>query len=435
MKVKSVTIRNIGKIAETKIDFNQPLLIFYGEIQQGKTTILNAIRFVFGGSFPADIIRHGAEEGSVVLEFDTGSITREVYRARDGSTKARPIVFIRDGRPVQKPVQEIEKFLNPFLLDQDFLRNKTELERKRFFVELFGVNTADFDAEIEKSEQEARALRAKLTGYGEINLTPVEPVDVAALEAQLKKINDEHETAVEAVRKRNESAQEHNRMVPQAEESLQAWIRETVRIEGEIQRLKAELVEANRQASEISAWIKANPAKPLELEPAAPNTQALKEQISNAKATNVRHEQYLADKKRAEQKQADQRQLAFLETTIRLLREKKIAKLAELSQSSGIPGLTFDESGDFCYHGTAAGMLSTSQIMQLSSELSAKYPAGFGLDLIDRGESLGKSIFDFVKRAQAEEKTILATVVGEKPAEIPEHVGVFVVENGAVKQS
>lgn len=82
---------------------------------------------------------------------------------------------------------------------------------------------------------------------------------------------------------------------------------------------------------------------------------------------------------------------------------------------------------------TEAGMLSTSQMMKLSSQLSALYPEGFGLDLIDRAESLGKSIFAFVDRAKAENKTILAAVVGEKPAEVPEEVGVFVVEGGVIK--
>lgn len=77
-------------------------------------------------------------------------------------------------------------------------------------------------------------------------------------------------------------------------------------------------------------------------------------------------------------------------------------------------------------------MLSGSQIMKLSSELSALYPEGLGIDLIDRGESLGKSIFLFVDRAEKEEKTILATIVGERPADVPENIGVFVVEKGAV---
>ena len=92
----------------------------------------------------------------------------------------------------------------------------------------------------------------------------------------------------------------------------------------------------------------------------------------------------------------------------------------------------FDETGDFTYDGTQAGMLSTSQLMQLSSELSALYPEGLGVELLDGAESLGKSVFEFVNRAKAENKTILATIVGERPAKVPENIGVFVVEEGKV---
>jgi hypothetical protein len=60
------------------------------------------------------------------------------------------------------------------------------------------------------------------------------------------------------------------------------------------------------------------------------------------------------------------------------------------------------------------------------------YPPGLGISLIDRGESLGKSIFGLIHRARTEDKTILTTVVGERPAVVPEHVGVFVVEGGKI---
>ena len=51
--------------------------------------------------------------------------------------------------------------------------------------------------------------------------------------------------------------------------------------------------------------------------------------------------------------------------------------------------------------------------MRLSQLLSRLYPDGFGLDLIDRAESLGKSIFEFVKKATDENKTILAAIVAD----------------------
>jgi hypothetical protein len=57
------------------------------------------------------------------------------------------------------------------------------------------------------------------------------------------------------------------------------------------------------------------------------------------------------------------------------------------------------------------------------------------LELIDKGESLGKSVMDLVAKAEREEKNILVTIVGEKPANIPANIGVFVVENGIVNEA
>src|ERR1035437_7518569 len=160
-------IKCIGKITESTIEINKPLILFYGEIRQGKSTILNCVRWVCGGEFPQDIIQHGAKEGSIELHFDGGMIGRSFYRSKDG-TKARPVVFVRAGKPVPSPVSEIKRLLNPFLLDQDFLRNKTELERKRYFAELFAVDTTELDTELFNSEQTASQLRSKISGYGEI---------------------------------------------------------------------------------------------------------------------------------------------------------------------------------------------------------------------------------------------------------------------------
>ena len=43
MKLKTLTIKNVGLIADTVIQLDKPLLLFYGEIRQGKTTILNVL--------------------------------------------------------------------------------------------------------------------------------------------------------------------------------------------------------------------------------------------------------------------------------------------------------------------------------------------------------------------------------------------------------
>lgn len=427
MKVTKLTIHNIGLIADTAIELNKPLLLFYGEIRQGKTTILNAVRWCFGGAFPSDIIRHGEKEAFVQLDFDGGCIRREWYvSAKDKTTKAREVQFVRQGKPVASPVGEIKRFLNPFLLDQDFFRNKTELERKQYFTELFAVDTTALDTEQFKTDREAVQLRAKIKGYGEIDLKEVKPVDATALKAELDKVRQQHASECDAVERANSEARNSNSTRSAKSDRLEV-------AEHEIADLEKRLSTAKKLREELKAWLKDNPEMVLKEKPASPDTAVIEARISDAAANQVRYEQYLSNEKRAEEKSKDDKKLTALETRLREIKKEKTAKLKGVSESCGIDGLAFDEAGNFIYEGTQAGMLSTSQIMKLSSALSDLYPEGFGLDLLDRGESLGKSIFGFIERAQAEEKTILATIVGEKPAAVPENVGVFVVEGGKVK--
>ena len=54
------------------------------------------------------------------------------------------------------------------------------------------------------------------------------------------------------------------------------------------------------------------------------------------------------------------------------------------------------------------------------------------MELIDRAESLGTEIWKSVQRAEEHQLSILATIVGEAPAIVPENVGVFIVEDGAI---
>jgi predicted ATP-dependent endonuclease of OLD family len=453
MKVTKLTIKNIGKIADTVIELNKPLILFYGEIRQGKTTILNAVRWVCGGKFPDDIIRHGEKEASVELGFDGGCISRSWYRAKDNTTKARDISYVVNGKPQGRPAEKVRALLNPFLLDQDFLRNKTELERKQYFSELFAVDTTELDTELFNIQRDAQSLRSKISGYGEIDLTKAEMVDAADLRASLEKIRGEHSQARQAWDEQcraiysahgkaiaafitsNAAIQSHNASVDRKLESLGE-------VSKQIARLKAQLSEAEQQEKEAAAWLKANPKQEASEipsrasnppEPPAPDTSDLEAKIQNAAAQNVRAEQYAKNKKRADYKKADEQSLSAMEKRQREIKAEKMAKLKTVSDSCGIEGLSFDEAGNFIYQDTTAGMISDSQIMRLSSELSALYPEGFGLDLVDRAESLGKSIFEFVERAKREEKTILATIVGERPAKVPDDIGVFVVKEGKVE--
>lgn len=450
MKVTSLKISNIGLIESEELKLDKPLILFYGEIRQGKTTILNAVRWVCGGPFPGDIIRHGQKEGFIELGFDGGCIRREWYVSKKSpfETKAREVAFVKNGKPVSNPVAEIKRLLNPFLLNQDYLRNMTDLERNKYFVQMFSVDTVALDKEAYNASVTASDLRSKLTGYGDIDLTEVKPVDTTALKKQLAEIRAGNATARAEWEARYESAKAgHAAKVKAANDAnLNADVRGAKRSQckDRISEIQAQIAELQKKESELVKWLDDNPAipattHPKELiftsQPMAKDTSELETNIQNAAAQNVRAEQYAKNQKRLAEKQADEANLRSLELRQREIKAEKIAKLATISEACGIKDLAFDESGQFTFQGTQAGMLSTSQIMLLSSQLSTLYPEGLGVELLDRAESLGKSIFEFVDRAKENELTILATIVGESPAEASSEIGVFVVKNGKVMES
>jgi DNA repair ATPase RecN len=458
MKALKLTIKNVGLVEDAVIELNKPLLCFYGEIRQGKTTLLNAVKWVFGGTFPSDIIRRGETEALIRMDLDTGAVQRTFYVAKDGSTKARALVFEKNGTPVRDAVAEVKKMLNPFLLDQNHLSAMTELERKKYFASVFAVDTAGLDAEILATEEKASRARETLKAYGEIDLTEVaKPEDLmtlqvqraeivrlhiesqAALHVELANLRQGYQSKLDAANAENRLIRDLNAKVDTAEGNVRVY-------KEQITRLQRELEIQQTSLKETENWLAAYQRKDEVPAPGLPDTTALEARISNTadtatvdaalskrQAEQVLYDQYVKNQTRQKEREADEALILSLEATTRELRNKRLAKLKTCGESSGIPGLAFDGAGNFSYEGCEAGMLSTSQLMKLSSQLSSLYPPGFGIELLDRAESLGRSVFDFIEQAKSQNKTILAAIVGEKPAMVPADVGVFVVEGGSVK--
>lgn len=456
MKVTNLKVRNVGPIGELDLAIDKPLLIFYGEIRQGKTTILNAVRWACGLPWPEDIIKHGAKEAEIELGLDGGVISRSWYRNKEGVTTARAVQFVRNGKPVPNPTYELKRVLNPFVVDQDYLKKMTDGERKKFFAEFFAVDTAAIDSKLFNVTKKASDLRAKLTGYGEIDTTEVQKADENALRAARTAILDEHDRKkAEATQKKSailsefskhvKAVQDENEEIAQSNRIRKSNLDYIETCEKNVAELRAEIERVLKAISDTKAALEDRPATELKPLPNAPDVSALDamlisradtseldKKLQDAAAQNVRYEQYQKNLIRAKARDEDEAQLKELEKQAKETRQEKVALLAKTSETCGVPGLVFDETGSFTYEGVDGGMLSTSQLMKLSSAISALYPEGLSLELLDRGESLGKSIFDYIEHAKSKKVSVLATVVGQKPANVPENVGVFVVQDGVV---
>jgi DNA repair ATPase RecN len=456
-KFTRLRIKNLGPIVDTDLALDMPLVILFGEIAQGKTKHLDAVRYVCGGAFPQDIIRHGQKEAVVELDFTDGSIKREWYwsRATEGKPseiKARPVQLIRKGRLVENPVAELKRLLNPFMLNQDYFRSMTEDARKQYLVDLVGVDTSALDTEATAAASKAKDLRAKLTGYGDIDLTEVKEVDTAALRQELATIRTMHESKVEAwKRERTAQANAHaaaikavedeNDIIRQGNSTFDRALQTQDASKLELARLQKAVTDLQDRMQANTRWMADHPKqpeKPLPSQPVAPelptapDTSEIEAKLQNAAAQNVRAESYKQNLEREKKRLADETALKALEDRQRQIKAEKIAALSKVSENSGVKGLTFDEDGTPKFEGVTVGMLSGSQMMRLSSALEALYPEGLGILLLDRGESLGRSIMDYVQHAEKTHTTVLATVVGNPPADVPEKVGVFICRDGLI---
>jgi len=404
MKIKSLQIQNIGKIADEVIEFNKSLNLFYGEILQGKTTILNAVKLCFGGSYSNDLIKHGETEAMVLLKFNNGSIKRTFYISKEGVLKDRAIEFIDDGEIIKKPTDAIKKLLNPFLLDQNFLINKSISDTKKYFIDILDIDTTKIDSEIKKLVDEAKELRSDIKAAGDLELEEVEePENEDDLIEQKEKIVSQLLIKDEYV--------DQIRLIEEEKEKLSNMVQPEDK--------KKTLAEYKEERDNINS------------------------QISNLKADKVLYDQYLKDKKKLDEKVENEASLKKNTEQQKKFGKDKIKLLTEISKNCKIKDLEFDEFGNIIYQETAIDMLSTSQLMNLSSECSALYPEGLGIELIDHAESLGfaskgsakEAVSIYVDRAKKESKTILATIVGENPSNLPEDIGVFVVSGGKIEKT
>jgi len=248
MKIKSLIIKNIGIIPDQTIEINKPLTLFYGDIKQGKTTILNCVRWCFGGSFPKDIIRHGEQEGLITLLLNNGSISRSFYINKEGETVSRPQMIIINNQ--SKQVKDLKMFLNPFLLKQSYLEDLKDNDRPKYILELFDIDTTEIDNNIVTKESEASNLRAKIKGYGEINLIPIEKPKIENLEIEKREIKKYIDTLRSSAASKNEELKETWK------DKKQNALEEIVNFNNTQISLGNTIQKANNLLSEISIKIK-----------------------------------------------------------------------------------------------------------------------------------------------------------------------------------
>ena len=67
--IKNLRIKNFAIIENVEVSFSDNLNILSGETGSGKTTVINALKFILGSKSSLDLLRTGAETAEVEAEF------------------------------------------------------------------------------------------------------------------------------------------------------------------------------------------------------------------------------------------------------------------------------------------------------------------------------------------------------------------------------
>ncbi|HSE38491.1 MAG TPA: AAA family ATPase, partial [Blastocatellia bacterium] len=131
-----LNISNIALIDELRVEFSKGLNLLTGETGSGKSIIVDALGILIGGRFTSDLLKTGAERGSIEGLFSvtpspplaaalgaagieeetaTGEATLEtdIIIRRELSASGRNKIFINN----QLATQSLLRELRPFLVD------------------------------------------------------------------------------------------------------------------------------------------------------------------------------------------------------------------------------------------------------------------------------------------------------------------------------
>ncbi len=121
MILNTIKIKNIRSIKELELTFPESIILFFGDVGSGKSSVLKAIEFaLFGtmGDLPAEsLLRRGESRGSVELHFTLNGKPYSIYRelkktikqGKESITQSKKGWLIEDGTKTEYSASELRK--------------------------------------------------------------------------------------------------------------------------------------------------------------------------------------------------------------------------------------------------------------------------------------------------------------------------------------
>jgi DNA repair protein RecN (Recombination protein N) len=93
--LEEISIRSLGVIESSNIEFKTGLTVLTGETGAGKTMVLTALGLVLGNKSDADLVRAGSERAVITGKFSIPKNLAEVISSSGGEVEEESVVITR----------------------------------------------------------------------------------------------------------------------------------------------------------------------------------------------------------------------------------------------------------------------------------------------------------------------------------------------------
>jgi len=414
MKIVSLEVSNVKRVKFMEVDLAGNLIIVGGMNEQGKSSFMDSLRYLYGGAkaMPPMPLRKGEDAGFIKAVEDNGWTT--IRKFGKGTTLE---VRNEKGVPQRKPQDICDAKCGAISFDPLEFARMNDAKQSKVLMELKGIDNSDLDKHKLELESErtligrvVKSLKGELDGVKPSTTEATKEVSAAGLSDELERrcaVNVENGKTREAL----------------------ADIKDKYRDQKtEVTRLAAELFAAREKLHGIADVGKTRRLVVSELK--GENEEEIRDQLSKVDEVNaaVREKQRGVEIKAKLEVQEEAYKAHS--TELEDIKQERVDRLAATPWP--IEGLGMDEDGKVTYKGLPFDE------EQLSSKQIARVSAAIGFSLAPEPEQLkcmlirNASLFDKNAMAELAEEAkrldwlVLAEVVGED--------GDIVIEDGMVKK-
>lgn len=392
LRVVSLRTTNFKRVKAVQIDppAGDPLVLIGGEIDQGKSSVLDSMLDALGGAdaSPEIPVRRGMKKSETVI--DIGEIT---IRVRHTSAGGRELVLEdKDGNRLKKPQDVLDKLTGKIGFDaEDFIRRRPD-DQLSILRKIVGIDFAPLEAKKAKLYDERRDANATVRSLEtQIVPPPIDPpaelVDVTATLEEMKNAQKHNESIDDAF----DAVVLQERFVRDQETTLAGVRNEMYGIQEQIDRLTAQLKSRSERENNLIPTIGAEQTKAQKMRKdaealARTDIAPLQAKIAGADAANTKHRQMAAYKAAKEALAKAHARATALDNAVQEIEAEK----QRLMESAKFPvkGLGFTEAG-ITFDGLPFEQAASSTKRRVSVAIGAALNPKLRVTVIKDGSLLG----------------------------------------------